>query len=125
MKAVWKAGVWAWATVTPDGMFCVADTPAPLTVVTALATEMPGYVAAKDAVKAAPLADSALDTVVVVTTADVGTAVGAAVGVAVGLGTLQPEVTLEMKLPVLRLTGKLERFVGSVGRYGVQVAIEP
>jgi hypothetical protein len=81
MNAAWKAGVWACATVTPDGMFCAAVTPVAVTVVTALATEMPGYKAAKDAVTVAPLADNALDTDAVVAVAE---PVGAAVGMALG-----------------------------------------
>ena len=79
MNAVWKAVVWAVVTVTP-AMFCTADTPVVVTVVTALLTEMPGYAAAKEAVMDAPLVvDSALDTDVAVT---VGASDGANVGVA-------------------------------------------
>jgi len=97
MNAAWKAGVWAWVTVTPVGMFCVADTPVPVTVVAALATTMPGYVAANDAVTVAPLADSAVDTDVVVAVAEpVGAAVGAAVGALVGaMPAPQPFTSVE------------------------------
>ena len=114
MNAAWKAGVWAWVTVTPVGMFCVADTPVPVTVVTALATEMPGYEAAKEAVTVAPLADSALDTVAVVAVAEpVGAAVGMALGAAgptvgdsVGaMPVLQPLTNVDTQLLVSIWTG--------------------
>jgi len=87
VNAVWKAAVWAVARVTP-ATFCTADTPVAVTVVAALATEMPGYVAARDAVMEAPLVvDSALDTDAAETVgasdgANTGAAVGANVGAA-------------------------------------------
>jgi len=90
MKAVWKAGVWAWATVTPVWMFCVADTPAAVTVVTALLTTMPGNSADRDAVRAAPLLVSAVDT-------DVGVA-GPVPGSAGALARLKPGIDAESAL---------------------------
>ena len=84
VNAVWKAVVWAVARVTP-ATFCTADTPVAVNEVTALATEMPEYVAAKDAVMDAPLVDSALDTDAAETVgASDGANTGAAVGANVG-----------------------------------------
>jgi len=68
--------------VTPAGMFCTADTPVAVNAVTALLTEMPEYVAARDAVMEAPLVvDSAVDTAAAET---VGASDGANTGAAVG-----------------------------------------
>jgi len=110
-------------------MFWVADTPVLVVLVTALLTEMPGYAAAKDAVTAAPLLDSAVDTDAVETAATVGLNDGAidglAVGLYVGLGTLQAETVCETKLPLVITAGAVGVLVGLWAVNGRHVAIAP